>query len=256
MTWSSSFNPMSYVPRFSTRTAATMLATLSLWLGSNMTLSAFAQYVPPDNIGIPGRREGGGTRGDCLNSAQPLMAIMPETSYGETISAYPTFFWFVPDVPAKAAEFVLYDEAGNEVYYTTFRVTGTSGILSLSLPETADLPPLEMGQNYEWVFSLICDEQDRSGDLFTTGWLRRVEADTELEGQLTTLAAGDRANTYAQEGLWYDALAELAAEYRTNPNDAAIATQWTQLLGSVGLDAFVSAPLLPAYEPEAPASPQ
>lgn len=243
---------MSHVPRFSTRISATLLATLSIWLGGNLTFSAFAQYVPPDNIGIPGRREGGGTRGDCLNSEQPLMALMPETSYGETVSAYPTFSWFVPNVPAKAAEFVLYDEAGNEVYYTTFRVTGTSGILSISLPETADLQPLEVGQNYEWVFSLVCDEQDRSGDLFTTGWLRRVEGDATLQQQLSTVDVSDRANVYAQAGLWYDALAELTAQYRAHPNDAAIASQWTQLLDSVGLAPFASAPLLPAYEADVP----
>jgi hypothetical protein len=243
---------MTHVPRFSTRIAATVLTTLSLWLGSNLTLSAFAQYVPPNNLCIPGRREGGGTRGDCLNSPQPLMALMPENSYGETISAYPTFFWFVPDVPAQAAEFVLYDDDGNEVYYTTFRVTGTSGILSLTLPETADLLPLEMGKSYEWVFSLICDEQDRSGDLFTTGWLRRVESTPTLQQQLTTATTSDRANVYAQQGLWYDALAEIATQYRANPSDAAIANQWTLLLNSVGLASFTSEPLLPNPNADAP----
>lgn len=241
---------MSYRSRFSTQLTATLLTTLGLWLGGNLTLSAFAQFIPPDNIGIPGRREGGGTRGECLNSTQPLMALVPENSYGETVSSYPTFFWFVPDVPAQAAEFVLYDEAGNEIYYTTFQIVGTSGILSLSLPDQADLPPLEPNQNYEWVFSLVCDTQDRSGDLFTTGWIRRVEPDATLQQQLATATEADRANIYAQNGLWHDALSSLAAQYRANPNDGAIANEWTTLLTSVGLGDFADAPLIQTYVPD------
>jgi hypothetical protein len=241
---------MAYRSRFSIRMTAAVLTTLSLWLGGGLTLSAFAQYVPPSNLGIPGRREGGGTRGDCLTSTQPLMALMPENSYGETLAAYPTFFWYVPDVPAQAAEFVLYDASGNEVYYTTFRVAGTSGILSLSLPETVDLPPLTVGEPYEWVFSLICDEQDRSGDLFTTGWIQRVEAAPGFEDQLLAAAESDRPTLYAQSGLWHDALTTLAEQYRQAPESAAIANQWMTLLDSVGLAAFATAPLISEPMPE------
>ncbi|NEP46297.1 MAG: DUF928 domain-containing protein, partial [Okeania sp. SIO2H7] len=112
------------------------------------------------------------------------------------------------------------------------------GVISLSLPENAGLPPLAVNQNYHWYFSLICDEFDRGTDIFTDGWVRRVESDTlpNLE-DLPTPPLPEQANDYAQAGIWFEALEILAEDQRMK--GATIAGPEGQaLLEQVGLADF------------------
>jgi hypothetical protein len=211
-----------------------LMLSVGVWLAALPTVTLAQEYIPPER-GLPGRREGGGTRGDCLSSYQRLTALMPVTNFGKTIAEYPTFFWYIPDVQPEAAEFVLLDENDNELYRTRFQVTGDSGVISLSLPENAGMPPLEVGKDYHWYFSLVCDEVDRSGDPYTEGWIQRVEPDADLVAQLETVAERDRPAVYAAAGIWHDALASLAELRRANPQSASLVRSWKTLLASVEL---------------------
>jgi hypothetical protein len=224
------------------------LITLSVGLwGSGVPVAVFAQeYVPPVE-GLPGRRQGGGTRGDCLHGDAPLIALMPDTNFGQTLDEYPTFYWYIPDVPAEGAEFVLLDEQDNEVYVADYQLSGQPGLIRLSLPDQAGLPPLEVGQNYRWYFSLICDRLDRSGDLFTEGWVRRIE-DPDLTEQAADLSEGDRAVLYAESGIWYDTLNILAQMRRAQPDSLAIHESWSIFLDSVGLTDYVDEPFIDLVE--------
>ncbi|NEQ95594.1 MAG: DUF928 domain-containing protein [Cyanothece sp. SIO2G6] len=230
-------------------------------LCTSMASAALAQYNPPADIGLPSRREPGGTRGSCLGSSgapveglqlTPLMPVDQQSNayFGQTVSPYPTFYWHVPviaspdpEIPNRtppAAEFVLMDEMGNEIYTTKFQLEPTtqSGLIRLSLPENAGLAPLEVNKNYKWYFSLICDEFDRGTDIFTEGWVRRVPIDPALS--LTT------ANSYAEAGIWFEALDILAeAQYlgETRPTGEPSIT-WDSLLEDVGLGNFANVAFL------------
>ncbi|MEM9216349.1 MAG: DUF928 domain-containing protein [Cyanobacteria bacterium P01_F01_bin.150] len=249
------------------------MAAIALSAGTLITglaPTAFAQYNPPADLGLPSRREPGGTRGSCpaalpvsevngldisglptsLASEQApgtptitavnttskadlsLTPLMPQDNhFGQTVSPYPTFYWYVPEVTAKAAEFVLIDETDNEIYSVKFQLqqTDQGGLISLSLPANAGLAPLKVDQNYKWYFSLICDEFDRGTDIFTDGWVRRVaEPDTPLV----------TANDYAQAGIWFEAL-EILAEEKRLETDGVLNPEWRSLLESVGLGDFV-----------------
>jgi hypothetical protein len=246
---------------------ASTLMALGLWMGSVIPLVSLAEeeYVPPDrgspgrlvgggthytppDRGIPGRREGGGTRGGCV-ALQPLTALMPNNSYGETISDYPSFYFFIPDVSAEAIEFTLLNEAGDEVYKTEFQVTGESGIVAIHLPETAGLTPLAVGENYEWIFSLICDRTDRSGDLLVSGWLQRIEA-PDLVAEISALPPREQALRFAEAGIWYEALDTLVTLRLESPTDPAIAADWTSLFESVDLGHLAGVDFLPMPTPE------
>lgn len=254
---------MSSLKLRSPKITAYILVSAGLWMGTPLTLATLAQedFVPPDrgspgrlvgggthytppDRGIPGRREGGGTRGGCM-SPQPLTALMPMNGYGETLAAYPTFYFYVPDFNAEAAEFILLNEAGDEVYVSEFQVTGEPGIIAIHLPSTVGLPELAMGENYEWIFSLICDRTDRSGDSMVSGWLQRIETPASLAMELETLPESDHPALYAQSGLWYEAIASLADLRLANPTSAAIQEQWSSLLSSVELDHLAEAEFLP-----------
>ncbi|MDX2215960.1 MAG: DUF928 domain-containing protein [Oculatellaceae cyanobacterium bins.114] len=213
-------------------------------LSGGFPLAALAQeYVPPDR-GAPGRREGGGTRGNCLRGEPPLIALIPSTNFGTTLEARPTFYWNVPPTASPLAEFVLLDAEDNEVYRSTFQLSGDPGIMAFSLKDQANAPDLEIGKDYHWYFSLICDPDDRSGDIFSEGWIQRIAPPTTLTSQLAATAEGDRPRVYAQAGIWYDALNSMANLRQTQPRNPEIATQWTTLLRSVGLDTLAEQPFL------------
>jgi len=219
---------------------------------------ARGRYTPPAS-GLPGRREAGGTRsGSCINNSQPenlqpddpqpgdsqnLVALMPPDNYGGTVTGYPTLFWQVPSNQAAAIELILFDEADNEIYRTQLQITGEAGIVSLTLPAHAGMPPLEVGELYRWSFSLICDSGDRSADIYTEGWIQRVEPAPDLIAQLEATAESDRPAIYAAAGLWHDALSAIAEQRRADPEDVAASARWHNLLESVGLGAIADAPL-------------
>ncbi|HHP7246143.1 MAG TPA: DUF928 domain-containing protein [Elainellaceae cyanobacterium] len=231
--------------RVISRVAAVSLSATLLICG--LPTAVFAQeYVPPVE-GLPGRRQGGGTRGDCLRGDAPLVALMPDSNFGQTLDSYPTFYWYVPDIAAEAAEFVLLDQQDNEIYVAEFQLANRAGIISISLPEMAGLPPLELGENYHWYFSLICDRLDRSGDLFTEGWVRRIE-DPALVQEITGLPERDRATRYAEAGIWHEALDTLAQLRRSQPNMPNAVDGWETLLNSVGLGNYADEPFVELTE--------
>ncbi|NJN86670.1 MAG: DUF928 domain-containing protein [Leptolyngbyaceae cyanobacterium SL_7_1] len=200
------------------------------------------QYNPPD-WGLPGRREGGGTRGCWVNQSDrtsdiPLTALVPSRNVGYTSAAYPSFFVYVPQFYAEqaaGAEFLLSDAEGNEVYVATFQTNANAGIVRLNLPDTGNLPPLELGKTYRWSFSLICDMDDRSADLVVESWVERTELSPQLAATVQNATASQLPSIYAEAGIWYDALNSLA-ELPYQPGNLVPASQWTNLLHSVELD--------------------
>ncbi|MFM7423395.1 MAG: DUF928 domain-containing protein [Elainella sp.] len=208
------------------------------WLA--LTLPSLAQYTPPDQ-GLPGRREGGGTRGGCLVQQPHLTALMPESNLGLTLAARPSFFWYVPQT-AAVAEFVLLDANNTELYKTQVPLAKQAGIMQFTLPETA--PALQVNQSYRWFFSLVCEPLDRSADVFVSGWVKRVEYDPGTSQALVAATPAGQTGLYAEAGLWYDALATLADLRRTQPQNPTLINQWQALLQSVGLTQIAELPLL------------
>lgn len=210
-----------------------------------------AGYKPPRTVGAPGRREGGGTRspGSCPAAGKPLTALIPANNIGFTVAEYPSFLFYVPPVPAQAPplpiEFVL-KENDQEIYTTTFMTTGKGGIVSISLPAYAGLPPLEVGKNYQWFLSMVCDSEQRSLDVFVQGSIQRVAPTAQLNNQLRVATPNKRPDVYAEAGMWFDALTTLAELRRSNPNNSAYSAEWEQLLKAVGLDSIAKEPLLPS----------
>ena len=205
------------------------------------------QYRPPIGIGAPTRTEGGGTRGSTANNRCPIVgksltALVPGDRFGVTVAPYPTFFVYMPAASAQASplsvEFELQDKGGNSIYKSTFKTSGKPGILSLTLPSQAGLPPLTVGQDYKWLFSIICQPDERSQDRAVEGWVRRIQLDATLNNQLKQASPQQQVQLYAGAEIWQDALATLVELRRNYPNDAAIAAAWQQLLSSADLNAI------------------
>jgi hypothetical protein len=233
---------------------------LSIGLGLlivGLPLAAAAIEFQPPKRGMPGRREGGGTRDPlaCVRGKpNQLTALLPTTNLGLTVADYPRFFWYMPQTKAKLAEFALFEvddhlDDRQPVYQTTFNLPGdiSSGIVSFQLPNT-NIPPLQVGKDYRWTVSLICDPSNRMRDVAIEGWVQRVATDPRLSRQLTRAKAVDRIQLLAQNGLWFDTITTLAAERVAHPTDPALKTSWSELLKSIKLDKLADQPLLPCCQ--------
>ena len=151
----------------------------------------------PKDTGVGGSRDGL----SCAAGEQPIRALMPQSNYGLTFQEQPAIYLYLPQTSAKQVVLAFQDEAGTD-YIRAFLPIETSGIASFSLPQ--DEMPLEAGKNYQWKISVICGEHLLPGDPTFTGWVQRVEADTEE--QLANTTASEQIRWYGEHGYWYDML--------------------------------------------------
>lgn len=188
------------------------------------------------------------TRGGCSIKDQKnkeLIPLLPKNKIGRTVSEYPEFFLYLPKTEAKVAEFVLQDDKGKQIYQTTLNINNSSGVIGISIPTNKNVSPLQIGKNYSWSIALICDDKDRSADVFQRGIVRRVEVSADIRSQLQKAEPRLKAVIYAQTGIWQDALSTLIAARRANPNDADLAADWKILLDSVNLGKIAAEPIAP-----------
>jgi hypothetical protein len=184
-------------------------------------------------------------RGKCGDLPQAsFTALVPENKRGRTVSDYPTFFFYLPQPNAELAEFILEDENGNLIYGQALTIKNLSGVIGVSIPANTNVPPLEVGKKYTWVFSLVCDPEDRSADKVERGTVRRVELSADILGELENAEPRRKTFIYAENGIWQDALGNLAAARRANPNDPVFQTDWESLLDSVTLGEIAKEPIV------------
>ena len=202
-------------------------------------------FVPPTKLGTPvGRTRGAAGRGRCSEIATlpsnqfdisefTLTALIPpiekslnrveqlpkpalsQVVWGKTLEAYPSFWFYIPFVYKESeleyAKFVMLDEDRHIVVEPIFfrlpnkvDVTGKPSIAKLTLP--ANLKPLEINKQYNWFFSIICDESKPSRNPSVTGWIQR---------EALPVLAPQNYLYYARSGIWYDAVTRLIESRRT-----------------------------------------
>jgi len=195
---------------------------------------------PPEDIDDPPPGRKTRVRGCNID----VTALMPENKIGRTVSDYPTFFFYLylpktPETEAETqvqlAEFILTDESGKLIYKQSLTISKLSGVIGVSIPADKNVPPLEVGKKYTWKFTVVCDADDRSSDQMESGVVRRVELSAEILRELENADPRRKTFIYAENGIWQDALSNLAAARRANPNEPVFETDWESLLDSVTL---------------------
>jgi hypothetical protein len=216
--------------------------------GQPITQPGRVRFVGPteDNLSSPNTRRVGPMHGPmCDDGANiKLTALVPESLIGRTVSEYPVFFFYLPQTDAELAELILQDENGNLIYQQDLTIKNLSGVIGVSITANTNVPPLEVGKNYTWVFSLVCDPYDRSSDRFQRGVVRRVELSADILGELENADPRQKTLISAENGIWQDALSTLAAARRANPNDPDLAADWESLLDSVTLGEIAKEPIV------------
>lgn len=215
-----------------------------------------AQYKPPQNLGSPSITAGAGSRAICEDDQDRqqhkkdlVTALIPQlnrdNNWALTVEANPNFFVYVPKTIARSARFTINapDDA-SQVYQTKINISGEAEIISVKLPK--DVAQLEIGKNYRWYFALICDPKNRRRDAYAQGWISRIEPSSinvSLTTQLQAATLRDRYKLYAENGIWYEALASLVELRQEQPNDTTLTTEWKKFLESAGLSELANFPI-------------
>ena len=210
---------------------------------SQQSGAAWNNFQPPEE-GVPGRREGGGTRG--LECPSATTALIPQSTMGQTISAKPTFFYYLPAAIDKTVQFELADARDKTLYKKSFRmVTSRAGVVSVSLDSDGNSPALEVGKNYQWYFTIKCNAKNYRDEVLVSGWINRTALPPTVKTELDR--SPDRRvklSIFAQQGLWYEYLATLAQLRVESPSDTGLASEWSEVLSSVELGKISQAPLV------------
>lgn len=216
---------------------------LGVAIASAPIVAMAQEYVPPKR-GIPGRREGAGTRGNCLKGAKLFMPLIPTDAFSATVSDSPVFFWYVPAVTSTGttppkAEFKLFDR-DRSIHSDTVNLMGGGKVISYRLPANVTNTALQPGKDYRWQFSVICNSNGNRSISFVEGTFQRLQPPVNLINQLNSSSLENRPKVLAAAGVWQDAIATLAQQRCSRPQDSKLLASWTTLLRSVQLGQYAN----------------
>ncbi len=187
-------------------------------------------YKPPMR-GAPGSRMGGGTRGEGEESF--FLSVLVPSHTGFTTKYSPTLYWYLSKPVSKRIEFTLNDEELGETLIRTEISADRGGIQRLDLSDyKLGLSPKK---EYSWFVTIIIDSEQPSKNIFSGGGIQYVEPSKALGEKLAGKTGTDIPLIYAQEGIWYDALAELSQLIEGNPKDKTLYAQRNSLINEIGL---------------------
>jgi Domain of Unknown Function (DUF928) len=232
------------------------VAILSIWLSGALCLNSASaiptkqkfKLPPPPQRGIVGNRSAAASRDRCLAVPQPLTAIVPayitdpaqperfDGVWGLTAMERPTFWFYLPYPKTEIVEisFTLQDESNPndpQIVYQNLAVTPslTSNLMSVRLPQS--IAPLALNKPYRWFLKV----NRNCGMSYVRGWVQRQDLTSNLRDRLPRIPLQDRATLYAENGLFYDAVAILASLKISKPQDPSIQQDWQNLLDSIEL---------------------
>ena len=185
-------------------------------------------YVLP-KVGKPRNRVGGGRRG-AGGDLPRLFALVPD-HVGQTSSEQPVLYWYLSsDAPATVKfELTVLDQESIDPLVDVKLTTPTrSGLQRIALADhNIRLRP---GEEYQWSVAIVAEEEDRSKDVVTTGWVEHVLVPKEIGMQTHQAVGEDRVRLLAGAGLWYDALDEAYNQILEDPGDQRSRSQFNRLL--------------------------
>ncbi len=211
-------------------------------------------FKPAKGQSAPLRSSGGASRtgrydltemGNPTGAAGPaaLLAMLPQSYTGNTISERPTLMVYLPASGAKSAAFSLKDATGKTLYEKNLPVSGNAEVMAIALP--ADAPSLTVGQSYQWYVGLQVEGELNPSTPYVDGWIQRVEPSAKVAAALQQPDLLKQAEVLGSEGVWYDCANKLAT-LRANAPSETLNKEWSDLLGTVGLQDVSMMPVVNA----------
>ena len=225
--------------------------TTILFLTTNpFLLVENTQYKPQEDLESPPTTKAGKTRDskkcpqdDDYPNGLSLTALIPNPEIDKnkvqlTVAKSLQLFVYIPPTSAELMQIFIKKEDGvTDIYRTEpINIPAKSGVISISIPQTK--AKLEIGKNYRWIVRVICNPNKRRDDLRVSGWLRRIEPNSHLANQLKNAEKTEYPSIYASNGIWLDAVKNLAELRLAEPNNLELENEWKELLESAGLQSY------------------
>ena len=206
------------------------------------------EFHHPEDRGAPDVAVGGSPR--CGSKFTPLLPHDASKDYGEisppyfslTVRPNPTFWLHFPENVAEVLfEIVEYDtdgrgKDGDVIYSTIMKLPNADRFVSFPLPGDVVLEP---GKIYRWYLDAAVG-YNAVEVVSQTGWIERVEVSPTLRKQLVLAKTPlDRAQVYAEAGIWHDAIEILVQERRLG-DSPELEAEWKEFLMSADFAEYVT----------------
>lgn len=173
----------------------------------------------------------GGRRGP--EGGEPLILPLVPDHVGLTIASQPVLFWYLSQPTSSAVMFVLVDTRSIEVVHDiTLSPHPHSGVQRVSFKDLGI--SLERNVEYRWYITLVVDPKHPSRDIVSGGMIQRVQPDFDVS-HVPLAANMASVHFYAENGLWYDAVASISDLISAQPDNGMLRKQRASLLLQVGL---------------------
>ena len=187
------------------------------------------------DAGVDAIQVGGGSRG-TENLGVELMTLVPEGKMEHvalTTQAQPSLYWYQSKATAAQCEVTLTQpKVAKPLLILKTSKTTPPGIHAIRLSKfNVELKPNVV---YTWSVAVVVDPASRSGDIFASGVIKRIDPSPELAAKLAAPGA-DKAAIFAENGIWYDALQAISDEIDKSPTDKSLKDERAGLIDQVGL---------------------
>lgn len=189
-------------------------------------------YVPPRR-GAPSTRVGGASRS---SQGMTSIEVLAPQHTGYTLREQPDLYWYLSHPVNSAVELTVIDEdeqAGQPLLVVSLAPSAEAGIHRVRLADHG--VRLKPGGVYRWSVALVPDPEQRSHDLIASGTIRRTEPPQQLALELAGAERQVLPFRYAEEGLWYDAIAAVSELMENLPTDPRFRKLRASLLEQVEL---------------------
>jgi hypothetical protein len=174
-------------------------------------------YRPPNRPLAKVRTDSTGTRG-CETNRNVAQAFLlsPDNHFGETSLARPTLMWYVAN--ARFASVTVVEQGVPAPLLEKTLPVPQNGVMQVEMPVGS--PELKPGKDYRMTVTVHCSASRPSNSLaFAQAFISRITPSAELTRQLAGAKTPlERARIYAQQGVWYDAIAAYYQASLTNPD--------------------------------------
>lgn len=191
---------------------------------------------PEEDFSAGGTRDSNQLNKICGENSQEMVYLLGNRNREFTLSAHPTFWFYLPDRVKKVAQinFVLTElETGKEIYARALQPPEKAGIFGISMPSKPEYT-LSPQVNYRWSLEVDCAESDEEPIIALEGWLSRLPLNSDLKNKLAATPDEQKHLVYLQHNLLYDALNDLVQLRIVQPQNTELITAWNQLLVELG----------------------
>lgn len=189
-------------------------------------------YVPPLDRPLIQRTEGSGSRGCDRAKDVRLQLLAPKDHIATTVSEHPTFLWYVSQTSLPVL-FTL-SEVGSAKPVLEKQLSATkAGIVEVKIPSTA--PKLQKNRQYKWTVSVVCNSKHPSENIRAQAVLDYSAITPALKQTIQGSGSLEKAQAYARNGIWYDAIADFYGLYTAEPQNKQNKINFFSLLNQVGI---------------------